>query len=167
MRWLDGWMASPTQWTWVWANSGRMWRTGKPGVLQFMGSQRVGLSNWTTSATDTLSWAPRSWGGSIPHSFLSLLFSLIFSKTMIMQTSKMNDSLYFSAFQVTLKTCVTIQFKTTNTLSEVLWNYQWSKNSDCFWVWIIFILKSTSLFLTLKVLKYTRISIVWNQTKGC
>ena len=31
-------MASPTQWTWVWANSGRYWRTGKPGVLQFMGS---------------------------------------------------------------------------------------------------------------------------------
>ena len=36
-RW-DGWMASPTQWTWVWANSGRWWRTGKPGVLQSMGS---------------------------------------------------------------------------------------------------------------------------------
>ena len=29
----DGWMASPTQWTWVWANSGRQWRRGKPGVL--------------------------------------------------------------------------------------------------------------------------------------
>ena len=37
----DGWMASLTQWTWVWANSGRWWRIGKPGVLQFMGSQRV------------------------------------------------------------------------------------------------------------------------------
>ena len=36
MRWLD---ASPTQWTWVWANSGRWSRTGKPGVLQSMGSQ--------------------------------------------------------------------------------------------------------------------------------
>ena len=34
-------MASPTQWTWVWANLGTPWRTGKPGVLQFMGSQRV------------------------------------------------------------------------------------------------------------------------------
>ena len=29
------------QWTWVWANSGKWWRTGKPGVLQSMGSQRV------------------------------------------------------------------------------------------------------------------------------
>ena len=40
-------MTSPTQWTWVWANSGRWWRTGKPGVLQSMGSQRVG-HNWAT-----------------------------------------------------------------------------------------------------------------------
>ena len=37
-RGWDGWMASPTQWTWVWANSRRWWRTGKPGVLQPMGS---------------------------------------------------------------------------------------------------------------------------------
>ena len=43
----DGWMASPTQWTWVWANSRGQWRTGKPGVLQSMGSQRVG-HNWAT-----------------------------------------------------------------------------------------------------------------------
>ena len=40
-RGWDGWMASMTQWTWVWANSGRWWRTGRPGVLQSMGSQRV------------------------------------------------------------------------------------------------------------------------------
>ena len=39
-RW-DGWMASPTQWTWVWVNSESWWWTGKPGVLRFMGSQRV------------------------------------------------------------------------------------------------------------------------------
>ena len=40
-RGLDGWMASLTQWTRVWINSGRWWRTGKPGVLQSTGSQRV------------------------------------------------------------------------------------------------------------------------------
>ena len=43
----DGWIASPTQWTWVWANSRRCWRTGKPCVLQCMGSQRV-RHNWVT-----------------------------------------------------------------------------------------------------------------------
>ena len=41
-RGRDGWMASPTQWTWVWASSRRWWLTGKPVVLQSMGSQRVG-----------------------------------------------------------------------------------------------------------------------------
>ena len=41
-RWWDGWMASLTQWTWVWINSRSWWWTGRPGVLQFMGSQRVG-----------------------------------------------------------------------------------------------------------------------------
>ena len=40
-RGWDGWMASPTQWTWVWASSRRLWRTGKPSVLQSMWWQRV------------------------------------------------------------------------------------------------------------------------------
>ena len=43
----DGWMASLTQWTWVWASSGNWWWTGRPGVLQSMGSQRVG-HDWAT-----------------------------------------------------------------------------------------------------------------------
>ena len=51
-RGWDGWMASRTRWTWVWVNSGRWWWTGRPGVLRFMGSQRVGHDwaaemNWT------------------------------------------------------------------------------------------------------------------------
>ena len=40
-RGWNGWMASLTQWTWVWENSGRWWRTGKPNVLQSMRLQRV------------------------------------------------------------------------------------------------------------------------------
>ena len=43
----DGWMAWPTQWTWVWASSGRWWRTGKPGMLKSMGLQRV-RHDWVT-----------------------------------------------------------------------------------------------------------------------
>ena len=58
MRWLDdinGWMASLTQWTSVWVNSGSWWWTGRPGVLQSMGSQRAG-HNWATelNRTDTV-----------------------------------------------------------------------------------------------------------------
>ena len=41
-RGWNGWVASVTQWTWVWANPGRWWRIGKPGMLQSMGSQTVG-----------------------------------------------------------------------------------------------------------------------------
>ena len=47
----EGWMASPTQWTWVWVDSRSSWWTGRPGVLRFMGSQRVRHDwielNWT------------------------------------------------------------------------------------------------------------------------
>ena len=50
-RGWDGWIASPTRWTWVWVNSGSWWWTGRLGVLQFMGSQRV-RHDWATE----LSW---------------------------------------------------------------------------------------------------------------
>ena len=46
-RGRDGWMASPTQWTWVWAGSRRWWRTGRPGVPQSMGLQSV-RHDWVT-----------------------------------------------------------------------------------------------------------------------
>ena len=53
-RGWDGWMASPTQWMWVWVNSGSWWWTGRPGVLQSMGSQRVG-HDWATELTEPAS----------------------------------------------------------------------------------------------------------------
>ena len=51
-RGWDGWMASLTQWTWVWVNSRSWWWTGRPGMLRFMGSQRIRHNratelNWT------------------------------------------------------------------------------------------------------------------------
>ena len=46
-RGANGWMASLTQWTWVWTKSGRWWRTGKPGMLQSVGSQTV-WHDWVT-----------------------------------------------------------------------------------------------------------------------
>ena len=60
----DGWMASWTRWTWVWVNSGRWWWTGRPGVLRFMGSQRV-RHDWATE----LNWY-------IYFCFSFLLFSI-------------------------------------------------------------------------------------------
>ena len=58
-RGWDGWMASLTRWKWVWVISGSWWWTGRPGVLRFMGSQRVG-HDWVTELNRlrlfTISW---------------------------------------------------------------------------------------------------------------
>ena len=51
-RGWDGWMASLTQWTWVWVNSGSWWWTRRPGVLQSMGSQRI-RHDWVTEVNWT------------------------------------------------------------------------------------------------------------------
>ena len=51
-RGWDGWMASLTRWTWVWVNSGSWWRTGRPGLLQSVGLQRV-------RHTERLNWMDR------------------------------------------------------------------------------------------------------------
>ena len=95
-RW-DGWMTSPTQWTWVSAISGRWWRTEEPGMLQSMGSQRVRHDwvtelNWTegfstlalltfSDWTTTMEWRRQIWnmfpfcpGSSFPISKIPFLF---------------------------------------------------------------------------------------------
>ena len=80
----DCWMASLIQWTWVWANSGRWWRTGKPGVLQSMGWQRVrhdwatehhpklALSEWVL--TEYLGRIWKTWEGKFRQDWFHMLF---------------------------------------------------------------------------------------------
>ena len=79
-RGWDGWMASPTQWTWVWVNSRSSWWTGRPGVLWFMGLQRVG-HYWVTK----LNWTVRLRPNRLPsrsalemRAFESWVWKLIF-----------------------------------------------------------------------------------------
>jgi len=76
-RGWDGWMASPTRWTWVWVNSGSWWWTGRPGVLWFMGSQRVG-HDWATE----LNW----------RSFIEIL------NFWVDECSRNTDGISYSAF---------------------------------------------------------------------
>ena len=66
----DGWMASLTQWTWIWASSRRQWRTGEPGVLQSMGSQG---QTWLSDRTATDWW----WGTTRSRGFQVWLFHLL------------------------------------------------------------------------------------------
>ena len=61
-RGWDGWMASPTRWTWVWMNSGSWWWTGRPGVLRFMGRKELDTNeqlNWTELKNTHLSQSMR------------------------------------------------------------------------------------------------------------
>ena len=74
-RGWDGWMASLTQWTWVWVNSGSCWCTGRPSVLRVMGSQRIG-HNWATE----LNWTD---GTGCDLHFLNVLNQLFHSPLLL------------------------------------------------------------------------------------
>ena len=77
-RW-DGWMASPTQWTWVWANSGRWWRTGEPGVLGVAKNQ-IWLNDWATKTVYT----GVELLGHMVHSTFNFLRNGLFSKVAVL-----------------------------------------------------------------------------------
>ena len=79
-RGWDGWMASLTQWTWIWVNSGSCWWTGRPSVLRSMGSQRV-EHDWATELDWTEALLP-SW----ILTFIKIL-TFIFSNCVDAQTS--------------------------------------------------------------------------------
>ena len=80
-RGWDGWMATPTRWAWVWINSRSLWWIGRPGMLRFTRSQRVGhdwttelnwtgLPWWLSGKESTCQWRRHgfnSWSGKIPH----------------------------------------------------------------------------------------------------
>ena len=76
-RGWDGWMASLTRWTWVWVNSGSWWWTGRPGMLRFIGSQRVGHNRATE-----LNWTEDSWQFGVNKSWAFLVsqssFEIVF-----------------------------------------------------------------------------------------
>ena len=69
---MAGWMASLTRWMWVWVNSGSWWWTGRPGMLRFMGSQRIG-HDWATE----LNWTELFYSLSMECFFHLLESSLI------------------------------------------------------------------------------------------
>ena len=75
----DGWMASAIQWTWVWASSGRWWRTGKPGVLQSMASE-LGMTEQQWHSIPPC-WIPTNWflgcGSYIIKNVIQTFFSLL------------------------------------------------------------------------------------------
>ena len=84
--WWDGWMVSLTRWTWVWVNSGSWWWTGRPGVLRFMGLQRVG-HDWATD----LIWSDLMYGKIKSLDFWSYSFDTQLSRASILFFSILNS----------------------------------------------------------------------------
>ena len=80
-RGWDGWMASLTQWTWVWVSSRSWWWTGRPGVLQSMGSQKV-RHDWVTELNSP--WS------SLPSWIISPSFKVLF-KSHLLQEAFLDD----------------------------------------------------------------------------
>ena len=85
-RGWDGWMASQTRWTWVWVNSGCWWWTGRPGMLRFMGLQRV-VHDWATE----LNWTVCSSG--CPY---FLQFKSVFDNTEFMIWTTVSSQFRFA-----------------------------------------------------------------------
>ena len=119
-RGWDGWMASPTQWTWVWVNSGRWWWTGRPGVLQFMGSQRV-RQDWATE----LNWT---------ETFRIAMFSQWIGYFSIMEWSYLSLVIYFSGFPCSSvgKECACRRPRFNSWVGKIPWRRKWQP-TPVFW----------------------------------
>ena len=92
-RGWDGWMASPTQWTWVWVNSRSWWWIGRPGMLWFMGLQRIGHDfetepNWTEVNIHSFKLTPSIdpvFGSKLPTWRTLGIFFIIFSVVTVLK----------------------------------------------------------------------------------
>ena len=89
-RGWDGWMASLTQWTWVWVDSGSWWLTARPGVLQFMESPRV-RHDWATE----LNWTNCDWHHNLWRSFAKKI-RFLGPTFLILKTDRCNSHAHFT-----------------------------------------------------------------------
>ena len=91
-RGWDGWMASLTRWMWVWVNSRSWWWTGRPGVLWFMGSQRVG-HDWATELNWT-GWDREGFSPRAVRDYVALLKSWFWTSSL-----QNNKTIHFCCFK--------------------------------------------------------------------
>ena len=111
---VDGWMASPTQWTWVWVNSGSWCWTGRPGMLWFMGLQRVG-HDWVTQ----LNWTELFLGSKVMTNLDTIFKSRDFTLPTKVHLVKA------MVFPVVMYGC------------ELDWEESWAPKNWCFWTMVL------------------------------
>ena len=139
-RGWDGWMPSPTRWAWVWVNSRSWWGTGGPGVLQFMGSQRVG----------------HCWATELKWNELKLLLeknSLILQQGSKLDSSDLNQIRNFIDWKLSVNFAFSLISKDRAaeiTIEKLMWNH------NCIFVgfWGQFLFLKTLKLLN-KTLKFT------------
>ena len=143
-------MASPTRWARVWVNSGNWWWTGKPGMLRFMGSQRVG-HDWATEL-NWLNWRTLWLVGllpSIPNSpflgiwwvtlWLALANKCRWKWSMIFWVKSWKVGVYLPHF-LPHETSVKVRLPSAQDLADLLWSYSGSEKVPCLlshWDWEI------------------------------
>ena len=112
----NGWMASSTRWTWVWASSGTKWRTGKPGVLQSMGLQR-GEHDWETEQQ------PVSQGSAVNQAWLrfSLWVSHLLWDSVLDPPNHLRNSYWAQTVQLNELTLVNCQAHAGGAQQRPLW----------------------------------------------
>ena len=125
-------MASPIWWTWVWVNSGIWWWTGRPGMLQFMGSQRVG-HDWVTG----LNWTEGHQVCGNSYSSARKLIQLWNQKLLLFSCSCLKRDIYvgipFNIFSPTA-----VWFLPPSVYKNcILWVHSWSFNSQICWIFSI------------------------------
>ena len=157
-RGWDGWMASPTRWTWVWIKSRSWWWTGRPGVPRFVGSQRVG-HDWATE----LNWTEQK-GSEIQFCWPLTLCNLYLLKKL---SAILRIIYYFNIFQMNepwtkelsdmprssaIKWQVGLNCLTPHRKSHLLICNKWRKGrgetkfGDAPWLWVSVIIQTIAFF---------------------
>ena len=109
----ESWMVSPTQWTWVWVNSGCWWWTGRPGALLSMGSQsQTQLSDWTELRRVNVIIPSSTWVGAlIPAEFKGTICIIMYYVLLYMPCKRTRTLLYHctaAAAAKSLQSCLTL-----------------------------------------------------------
>ena len=113
----DGYMASLTQWKWVWVNLGSWWWTGRSGMLQSMGSQRVG-HDWATEL---------NWTGRIKAGFPNGPTSLPWTFQKLMLKSHLKRKIGQSTYDSSSRLCHLQELGSLDSAASLLWFYCWSQ----------------------------------------
>ena len=135
-------MASPTQWTWVWVNSRSWWWTGRPGMLQSTGPQRI-RHDWATE----LNWTELT--ASLELSLRAIWGAASWATVLILPQIKLNSK---------LSSCASILVDT----SILVWEIPWTEEFSSYSLWGH---KRVRHDLATKQQQHVKCYVIWRQSR--